>query len=189
MVIKAFHFSIAVVTLVILSLTGVSCSRKTEPAVKYHYTVVKNKYMCSADDIKNNSFDIKSFRKGYEQVRTAAVDVLSQRGAVLDIEQDDNHTIIISGYGQLGTFYNALIAVSMIRYRKRLTEVSVSWINPQNSQCERIMIDTSDLKEIPLESLPPLKQRQAIAYMVGTEFLIQLSTQIHGPLKWHRKFW
>lgn len=189
MVMRIILFSYYPIMLVIFASALMSCAKKTVEPVKYHYAVVKGTYYCSSDKIKDTAFQKKILNQRYEDVRAAAVDVLSQRGAILEIEEKDNHTTFVSAFGQLGTFYNALIAFHIVTYNRRLTVVTASWIDPQNLQCTEIITDRRTLTESSIEPLTPLEQRQALALMVGTEFFMQLSTQLEGPLKWHKKFW
>ena len=175
--------------MLMFAFNSLNCAKMTEPSIKYQYEVIKGRYNCSFKEIRNCALEKRIYKKSFAEVRGAAVQVMSQRGVILEINQSDSDAVIVSGYGQLGTFHNALIAIGIMQYKNRLTEVAAAWIDPQSSQCTEVKIDRDELSEKSFESFDPSQQRQALAFTVGSEFMMQLSTQLYGPLNWHKKFW
>ena len=189
MVRKVFYYHPAVVLMLIFSTIGSNCTKMKKPPIKYQYEVINRSYGCSYKEIKNSAFEKKIYKKTFAEVRDALVQIVSQRGAILEINQSDSDAVIVSGYGQFGTYHNTLIAIGIAQYKNRLTEVAAAWIDPQNSQCTEVKIDRDELLTKSFESFDPSQQRQALAFIVGSEFITQLSTQLYGPLNWHKKFW
>ncbi|HLC16252.1 MAG TPA: hypothetical protein VJL89_08505 [Thermodesulfovibrionia bacterium] len=182
--------NIAIATICIIVFFG--CGEKKtslEPKYHYPYSYKEGEFSCSLEEAVESAFRKEIYAAPYEAVRTAAMEILSQRGAIARADSAESHMMIVVSHFKFGTFYNSLVAVGLVKNDDKSTQITVSWIDPKNSICHNLMRSKAELEKSKGESLAPLEIRQYDAVMFGKEFLEQLSAKLFGLERWRKKFW
>jgi hypothetical protein len=162
---------------------------RLEPKYHYPYSYAEGEFSCSIEEAIKNAFNKEMYAAPYEAVRTASLEILSQRGAIVSADFAESHMVIVISHVQFGTYYNSLVAVGVKKQDDKSTQISVSWIDPKNRTCHNLMQNKSELEKSSGDSLAPLEHRQYDAVIFGKEFLEQLSAKLFGLERWRKKFW
>jgi len=148
-----------------------------------------NAYRYTTDDVFPNAFEKRVYPSAHDQVRAAAIEVLSQRGAIVGLNSGDG-TVVAVSHGKYGAYFNTIVAVGIRRTGESNTEVGLAWVRPGTEKCAVLTIDKSKPRPptTPGKLLPPLESSQYEALEVGGEFLEQLGSQLYGIEKWRGRY-
>ena len=168
------------------------CGKKKslqEKKIYYTHSYTGDNFSCSLDEAIDSAFKTEIYAAPYEAVRDAAMEILSQRGAIVNANFADSHMLIVISNIQWGIYYNSLMSVVLQKYDDKATQVLISWIAPKTCTCQKLMRNKLELKKNRDESLSPLEQQQYAAIIFGKEFFEQLSAALFGTERWRERFW
>lgn len=160
-----------------------------ETKTYYPYSYKGEQFSCSLDEAVANAFYTDIYAAPYEAVKVAAMEIISQRGAIVNADFAESHMLILINNIQWGIYYNSLVSVGLQKYDDKATQVFISWIDPQTRTCNKLKRYKLEFEKIKDKSLSPLEQRQYDALMFGKEFFEQLSAALFGIERWRERFW
>lgn len=185
-------YLVKIVTGIFCITAFLGCGEKRslqETRTYYHHSYKGDQFSCSLDEAVENAFKTEIYAAPYETVRSAVMEILSQRGAIMNADFNESHVLIVISNIQWGIYYNSLVSVGLQRYDDKATQVLISWIDPKTRTCHKLMRNKLELEKNEKESLSPLEQRQHAAVMFGKEFFEQLSAALFGIERWRERFW